>query len=169
MTFPTDPGERSKEIQRRLRERGWTFAKIARELDYNICSVAPVARERTSQTVEAAIAAAIGVEPNEIWPERYGPDRVSRHRFGARKVSDWNYRRIRKKLKAVGLTFAEIGRQANCCGGLVTKVCQGHSRSQRVEAVIASNLGVEPRDLWPERYPELLQAGSTAEPGPASV
>lgn len=58
------------DIKGALEKRGWTFARIARMYGYQITSTPDVLRRRWP-VVERIVADIIGVEPWEIWPNRY--------------------------------------------------------------------------------------------------
>lgn len=74
-------------IKFQLRGRGSSLAQISREL--GISRAAPINTLKDPYPkIEAVIAAKIGVKPQAIWPERYGPDgksNRSRGRTGPRK------------------------------------------------------------------------------------
>lgn len=61
---------------------------------------------------------------------------------------------IRNHLRDMGTSLAEIARELGVARATVTIVSQGYRRSHWVQAAIAAKLGVEPKDLFPERYPE---------------
>lgn len=63
-----------------------------------------------------------------------------------------NHMKIRHMLERKGITFSSIGRRMELSHTTIIAVSQGRSRSRRVEAEIANELGVQPADLWPDRY-----------------
>jgi Ner family transcriptional regulator len=68
--IPRDPAKKRAWIQYQLRQRNLTLAEIARQLEVSKAAVSQ-AIDRPSQRIQAAIAAALNVDPAEIWPERY--------------------------------------------------------------------------------------------------
>lgn len=76
-------------IKAEVHRRGLTLVGIARAagLEPSACKVALMRRNWRG---EAAIAAALGVEPSVLWPERYGTQPLSptqRSRRGRRSAS----------------------------------------------------------------------------------
>ena len=67
------PARRQHEhIKMRLRLQGSSLAAIARELSVARTSVTAVCQgAHRSKRIEAAIAAKLGVTPQQLWPERY--------------------------------------------------------------------------------------------------
>lgn len=67
------PSRRQHEqIKMRLRLRGSSLAQIARELAVARTSVTAVCQGgHRSRRIEAAIAAKLGVTPEQLWPSRY--------------------------------------------------------------------------------------------------
>jgi Ner family transcriptional regulator len=61
---------------------------------------------------------------------------------------------IKRQLRARRVTFVRIAKELGITQVAVTRVCQGHIRSTRVEQAIASKLEVPPGSLWPDRYKE---------------
>lgn len=60
-------------IKGALKLRRLTLSDIARTLDVDPGTVSIVSRGfRRSRRIEAAIADALGQQPAELWPERYG-------------------------------------------------------------------------------------------------
>ncbi|TXH04647.1 MAG: hypothetical protein E6R07_07290 [Nevskiaceae bacterium] len=57
------------------------------------------------------------------------------------------------RLRLAGSSLADVARELGVAGTTVTSVSQGYRRSRRIESAIATKLGVTPRSLWPERYP----------------
>ena len=61
-----------EQIKMRLRLHGSSLAEIARALSVTRTTVTAVCQGRCrSLGVEAAIAAALGVTPEQLWPDRY--------------------------------------------------------------------------------------------------
>lgn len=66
--------QRHEQIKMQLRVGGSSLAKVARELGVQTSTVASVSRGRwRSRRIEAAIGAALGISPEQLWPERYVP------------------------------------------------------------------------------------------------
>jgi lambda repressor-like predicted transcriptional regulator len=59
---------------------------------------------------------------------------------------------IKMRLRLQGSSLAVVARELAVTRTTVTAVSQGRCRSQRIEAAIATKLGVTPEQLWPERY-----------------
>lgn len=62
------------------------------------------------------------------------------------------HEKIKMQLRLVGSSLADVARGLGVAGTTVTSVSQGYRRSRRIESAIASKLGVQPWDLWPDRY-----------------
>jgi len=60
------------------------------------------------------------------------------------------------RLRLKGSSLAQIARELDVTPTTVTIVCQGFRRSRRIEAAIATRLGVAPERLWPDRYTQTL-------------
>lgn len=70
----TSPGDwHPAEVVAALRMKGWSFRQLSIINGYHTNSLTGVLR-RTWPKGEAIVAEAIGVEPQRIWPSRYGPD-----------------------------------------------------------------------------------------------
>jgi len=69
----SDESIRHSAIAFALRSRGYSYARIGRDLGITRQAVLHV-RHRKYPAVEAAIAAVLGVSPPQIWPERYDAD-----------------------------------------------------------------------------------------------
>jgi Ner family transcriptional regulator len=68
--IPTDTRQRREWIKYQLRLRGGSLAQVAR--DHGVSRDAPIlALRRPYPRMEAAIASALGLLPEQIWPERY--------------------------------------------------------------------------------------------------
>jgi len=68
--IPSDPGLRWEWIKYQLRTRGTSLAKLARALKVSDTAVKNVKRTAYPR-MERAIAAALGLKPAAIWPERW--------------------------------------------------------------------------------------------------
>lgn len=61
-------------IKESLRLRGTSLSKIARELDVTPTTVTTVCQGfRRSRRIEGAIADALGIAAENLWPDRYPP------------------------------------------------------------------------------------------------
>lgn len=71
----TPDREIHEDIKQRLKSVGSSFSKVARELGVTHTTVTTVSMGyRTSAKVQNGIARALGVSPDELWPDRYrGP------------------------------------------------------------------------------------------------
>jgi lambda repressor-like predicted transcriptional regulator len=58
---------------------------------------------------------------------------------------------IKARLQRAGSSFAQVARTLGVSHTTVTTVSMGFRTSRRVQSEIASVLGVEPSELWPER------------------
>ncbi len=70
-----NPDTRREWLKFQLALRGSSFSAIARASGYThqaICSIA--GKRYGNRQVEALIAKTIGMDPEAIWPERYGKD-----------------------------------------------------------------------------------------------
>ncbi|MBN7806461.1 helix-turn-helix domain-containing protein [Agrobacterium rosae] len=61
---------------------------------------------------------------------------------------------IKRQLRARHVIFVGIAKELGITQVAVTRVCQGHARSNRVEEAIAHKLDVTAASLWPDRYKE---------------
>lgn len=68
------------------------------------------------------------------------------------KVDIENHDSIKRRLRARKITFQKIAKDLGITQPAVTRVCQGHARSVRVEVAIANALEVPVATLWPGRY-----------------
>jgi lambda repressor-like predicted transcriptional regulator len=59
---------------------------------------------------------------------------------------------LKHQLEINGSSYAKIAREEGVTRQAVRKVV--HSRSSRMEAAIARRLGLLPKQIWPERYPD---------------
>ncbi|WP_210306205.1 helix-turn-helix domain-containing protein [Brucella daejeonensis] len=55
-------------------------------------------------------------------------------------------------MRAKRITFTKIAEELGITGVAITRVCQEHGRSERVEYAIADKLCTTPQELWPNRY-----------------
>lgn len=67
---PQDPAERRAWIRYQLARRGLTLAALSRKQGLHR-NVAQAALARPYPRMERVIARVIGMQPHEIWPERY--------------------------------------------------------------------------------------------------
>ena len=79
--IPQDPAERRVWILYRLRVAGYTLGSLAREI--GVSRRTPhTALVRPYPKMERAIATAVGLEPQQLWPERYTADGKPNRRHG---------------------------------------------------------------------------------------
>ncbi|WLI50646.1 helix-turn-helix domain-containing protein [Pseudomonas sp. FP833] len=71
--IPPDPSRRWEWIKYQLRTRGTSLAKLARELGVSGAAVKN-AKRTAYPRMERAIAKALGLQPVDIWPERWNLD-----------------------------------------------------------------------------------------------
>jgi Ner family transcriptional regulator len=83
---PQPDGWHPADIVAALRKRGWSLRRLSVHHGYSP-TVLAVALRRPWPQGEGLIAAAIGVAPAELWPERYGADGCSCRRPGYRPLA----------------------------------------------------------------------------------
>ncbi len=66
-----------EQLKAQLRQREWSLARVARQLNLSRAAVSMVLAGRRSQRVEAFIAQVLGQSVAEVWPERYSSDKES--------------------------------------------------------------------------------------------
>ncbi len=81
-----------------LKLKGLNLAKVAKELGINRNApqrmfYVPYPR------VERAIAKILGLKPEEIWPERYGPDGCSNRKLGRKPIIRKHYSTLKTPRK----------------------------------------------------------------------
>jgi len=59
---------------------------------------------------------------------------------------------VKAKLRIAGTSLSAIARELSISHSTVTIVSQGHRKSARIQELIASKIGVEPQEIWPDRY-----------------
>lgn len=59
----------------RIRKAGTSFAQIARDIGVAPATITVVSKGRRSENVERALAAALGLSAEELFPARYPTDR----------------------------------------------------------------------------------------------
>lgn len=69
-----------------LRKRGWSLRRLSVHHGYSP-TVLAVALRRPWPQGEELVAAAIGMAPADLWPDRYGADGCSRRRPGYRPLA----------------------------------------------------------------------------------
>jgi len=57
---------------------------------------------------------------------------------------------IRQMMLGMSITCAEVARECNVCRSYVSHVISGRVKSDRIRNVIASKLGKEVVELWPD-------------------
>lgn len=68
-----------EDVKAALRKRGITLTALSRQHGYSTNCVGAVLR-RPAATVQEVIAAALELDPRNIWPSRYNPDGSPRRR-----------------------------------------------------------------------------------------
>lgn len=64
---------------------------------------------------------------------------------------------VKARLRIAGTSLSAIARELSVSHSTVTIVSQGHRKSARIQEMIASKIGVEPQDIWPDRYFQKVQ------------
>ena len=82
------------DVQAALKKRGITMTGLAERHGYHFTAVSRATRQRWPE-VQAIIAQALELEPQEIWPSRYHPDGtpIRYHPWSFRKRSTGKRRR----------------------------------------------------------------------------
>lgn len=65
------PDWHHEDIKAELRKRGGSLADIARQEGVSRSALSRITRKGRSRRLEKAIAQALGIQPEEIWPSRY--------------------------------------------------------------------------------------------------
>lgn len=75
-----------------------------------------------------------------------------------RDVQDFKARHLRTKylLQCANSNFNEVARELGLSHSTVLSVSNSRSVSSKVQELIAEKIGVHPREIWPERYPEQI-------------
>jgi Ner family transcriptional regulator len=71
--MPLDPAKRWEWIKYQMRVHGCSPAALARKLSITDRAIRAV-KNAPYPRIERAIAELLGVEPSELWPERWNPD-----------------------------------------------------------------------------------------------
>ena len=87
--MPRDNAGRRAWVKYQLELRGHTLGTIARELGVSR-SCPRDALWKPYPKMEIAIADKLGVDPQDIWPERYGPDGKPNRKKGRRSSTHRN-------------------------------------------------------------------------------
>lgn len=88
--MPSDPAKRWEWIKYQLRIHGCSPAELARQLDITDSAIRAV-KQTPYPRIERAIALKLGVEPKQLWPERWNPDGSPRRRRPNRAESTVPY------------------------------------------------------------------------------
>ena len=159
------PDPRHQRLKAELKANGYSISRIAESIGVSVATVIVVSQGyRKSARVQAAIAKALNRRPEEIWPDRYGPEQTfdtrtknveMRHSQKSpleRHLSELRAERIRRRLREAGIIMkvfaASLGRPSSD----VRAVMLGERWSDHIEGEIAKILNVRAADLWPERY-----------------
>lgn len=84
--IPLDPALRWEWIKFQLRARGTSLAKLSRELGVSDTAVKN-AKRTAYPRMERAIAAALGLRPADLWPERWNANGTP-HRIRAKRAEN---------------------------------------------------------------------------------
>ncbi|WP_348647968.1 helix-turn-helix domain-containing protein [Pseudomonas sp. PNP] len=87
--IPSDPELRWEWIKFQLRAKGTSLAKVARKMNVSISAVLNVKRLPYPR-MERAIAKALGLEPNELWPDRWNANGTPQRQRPKRPESSTN-------------------------------------------------------------------------------
>lgn len=60
---------------------------------------------------------------------------------------------LKYRVRAAGLTFAILAEQLAVSPSMITRVSQGHTKSDKIMRGIADAIGVPPQEIWPTLYP----------------
>ncbi|MCB2189875.1 MAG: helix-turn-helix domain-containing protein [Deltaproteobacteria bacterium] len=71
--IPTSEYERAEWIKYQLRLKGYTLARLGREIGVDRCTPGR-ALQRPYPKMERAIAEKLALHPKDLWPERYTPN-----------------------------------------------------------------------------------------------
>lgn len=71
-------------IKKQIRSKGTTMVKLSTDHGYSSAAVSKALR-RPWPAVERIIADFLGTSPESLWPERYGPGRISTVRLSGRQ------------------------------------------------------------------------------------
>ncbi|MBD9499979.1 helix-turn-helix domain-containing protein [Pseudomonas sp. PDM17] len=107
---PLDPNLRWEWIKFQLRAKGTSLAKLARELDVSGPAVKNVKRTAYPR-MERAIAKALGIEPRDLWPERWGSD-GNPHRQRPKRRESTTRVQVQKHNPAYDLGHRKTGTEA---------------------------------------------------------
>ncbi len=66
------------------------------------------------------------------------------------RPKDWHPEDIKAAVRKTGATLSDLSRAAGLSDGAAKRALD--TPWPRVEAIIASRLGVRPQDIWPSRY-----------------
>lgn len=61
---------------------------------------------------------------------------------------------VKRRLRQAGSSLTEIAQRLGVLQSTVTVVSQGYRKSHRIQDAIASQLGMTPQQLFPDRYAE---------------
>ncbi|MCW3783556.1 helix-turn-helix domain-containing protein [Defluviimonas salinarum] len=133
--MPVQSRERLNSINTELAKRGYTQARVARELGVTPPSVANVCKGTSkSRRIEDFISNIFRMPPGDApMPSREHSNPIN-HELARR-----------------GYTHARVARELGVTRPSVSKVCRGTSKSRRIEDFIANIIGVPPGDIWSHR------------------
>ncbi len=82
--IPTEEPQRREWIKYQLRARGSSLSKVARKHGLSRFS-ASIALKKQYPRLERAIARDLGLQPKQVWPERYGENGLPARQAGRLK------------------------------------------------------------------------------------
>lgn len=88
--IPCDPAQRWEWIKYQLRIRGSSAAKLARQLAVTDRAIRAV-KTTPYPRIERAIAAVLGIEPQQLWPERWNSNGTPKRQRPNRAESTVQY------------------------------------------------------------------------------
>ena len=101
INIPKEPTERWEWIKFQLRLKGYSLRRLGKEYGVSSNAVDAVSSQHLPKW-ERIIADKIGLQPQEIWPERYGKDGLPIRHSSRYPRKDSTSRRERQRLTAGG-------------------------------------------------------------------
>lgn len=75
---------------------------------------------------------------------------------------DWHKADVKAALEKAGFSLSRLSRESGLQAGTLRKVfVMPYPKAQRI---IARAIGVDPRDIWPSRYPKPMRAPALSAP-----
>lgn len=110
--IPHDPAQRWEWIKWQLRRRDTSLADLARDQDVSRNAMNNVKRQAYPR-MERAIAKALGLQPVEIWPERWNSDNTPTRIRPSRAESMAAYMQKHNATHDLEHVKASVGREAD--------------------------------------------------------